>query len=128
MYRERIAEFIKEKGLTYKKLAEQSGVSVDTLNRITHPDNPEKDSPRVNTLEDICEVLGVEVWELFFTGDTSIVHMQAELMALRTERDDLLAENAVHRANIDEQHKRIDDLKDQIIDTHNYYIKQKANH
>lgn len=127
MYRERIAEFIKEKGLTYKKLAEQSGVSVDTLNRITHPDNPEKDSPRVNTLEDICEVLGVEVWELFFTGDTSIVHMQAELMALRTERDDLLAENAVHKATIDEQHKRIDDLKDQIIDTHNYYIKQKMN-
>ena len=60
MYRYRLEELRKEKGLSYKKWAEESGVSVDTINRIIHPEHPEKDSPRINTLEELCEPLGVE--------------------------------------------------------------------
>ena len=127
MYRERLAEIIKEKGISHKKLAEESGVSIDTISRIIHPENPQKDSPRVNTLEDLCEVLGVEIWGLFYSGDQSFVRIQAELLALRDERDILLAENAIQKAKIDAQHEQIDNLKDQIIETHNYYIKLKSN-
>ena len=127
MYRERLEEIIKEKGISHKKLAEISGVSIDTISRIVHPKNPQKDSPGVNTLEDLCEVLGVELWEIFYSGDRSFVHLQAELLALREERDILLAENAIQKAKIDAQHEQIDNLKDQIIETHNYYIKQKSN-
>lgn len=68
MYRDRIEELRKEKGLSNKQLAEMSGVSLDTLSRISHPENPDKDSPRINTLEDICKVFGIELWELFYTG------------------------------------------------------------
>ena len=65
MYRDRLIEIKKEKGLTTKKWSEESGVSVDTINRITNLEHLEKDSPRVNTLEDLCKPLGVELWEIF---------------------------------------------------------------
>ena len=54
MYRNRLEELRKERNITNKKWAEESGVSIDTINRIIRPENPEKDSPRVNTLEDLC--------------------------------------------------------------------------
>lgn len=127
MYRCKVAEIMKEKGISNKQLSEESGVSTDTISRIIHPENPEKDSPRVNTLEDICKVLGVELWELFYIGDRSFVALQAEITNLKAERDALVAENAVLETTVGKLRDKNDALKDQIIDTHNYYIKQKMN-
>ena len=59
MYREKLDEVRREKHITHKKWSEESGVSIDTISRIIHPDNPDKDSPKVNTLEDLCKPLGV---------------------------------------------------------------------
>ena len=42
MYRCRLAEIIKEKGISNKQLSDESGVSTDTISRIIHPENPEK--------------------------------------------------------------------------------------
>ena len=126
MYRDKLEEFRKERNISNKKWAEESGVSVDTINRIIHPENPEKDSPRVNTLEDLCKVLGVELWEIFYIGSTSLVDLQAELSTLKAERDTLVAENAVYKEKIDTLRDKVDSLKDEIIETHKYYIKQKA--
>lgn len=126
MYRDRLEELRKEKGLSTKKWSELSGVSVDTINRIRNPENPDKDSPRVNTLEDLCKPLGIDLWELFYIGEHSFVALQAELVSLREERDKLLAENAVQNATINELTKKVDSLKDQIIDIHNYYIKKNS--
>lgn len=126
MYRNRLDEIIKEKNITYKKLAEKSGVSSDTINRIIRPENPEKDSPRVNTLQDLCNALGVELWEIFYLGDRSLVSLQSEINDLKADRDRLVAENAIQKAKIDEQKEKINDLKDEIIALHNYYIKQRG--
>lgn len=126
MYRDRLEELRKEKGISNRKWSEESGVSLDTIGRIIHPENPDKDSPRVNTLEDLCKVLGVELWEIFYIGEHSFVALQAELVSLREERDKLLAENAVQSATIDELKNKVDSLKDQIIETHNYYIKNRS--
>lgn len=126
MYRDKLEEFRKERNISNKKWAEESGVSVDTINRIIHPENHEKDSPRVNTLEDLCKVLGVELWELFYIGSTSLVDLQSELSTLKAERDTLVAENAVYKEKIDTLRDKVDSLKDEIIETHKYYIKQKA--
>ena len=115
MYRCRLEELRKEKGLSYKKWSEESGVSVDTIDRIIHPENPEKDSPRVNTLEDLCEVLGVEVWEIFYLGDRSFVSLQAKIAVLKAERDTLVAENAVLKDKIDSLRDKVDTLKDDLI-------------
>lgn len=127
MYRCRIEEIRKEKGLSNKKWAEESGVSVDTIMRITHPENPDKDSPKVSTLEVVCKPLGVELWEIFYMGSTSLVSLQAEIATLKAERDDLVAENAILKTKVDTLRDKNEALKDQIIDTHNYYIKQKTN-
>ena len=121
MYRDRLEEIRKEKNITHKKWAEESGVSVDTINRITHPENTEKDSPRVNTLEDLCEVLGIELWELFYTGEKSLVLLQAEVDNLKTERDALIAENGALKKEVETLRCKVDSLTDIIID----YIKKE---
>ena len=123
MYRCKLEELRKEKGLSYKKWSEESGVSVDTITRIIHPENPDKDCPKVNTLEDLCEPLGVELWEIFYLGDRSFVSLQAEIATLKTERDDLVAENAVLKTRVETLREKNETLKDQIIEVHNYYIK-----
>ena len=117
MYRERLEELRKEKGYSYKKWAEQSGGSVDTLDRIVHPENPDKDSPRVNTLEDAIKPFGVELWEIFYIGDRSFVALQAEIALLRAERDSLLAENAVLKDEVDRLKDKVDSLKEDLIAT-----------
>ena len=124
MYRCKLEELRKEKGLTYKKWAEESGISVDTITRIIHTDHPESDSPRVNTLEDLCKPLGVEVWEVFYMGDHSLVSLQAEIAVLKNEHDDLLTENAVLKERVEALREKCDALKDQIIETHEFYMKK----
>ena len=123
MYRCKVAEIMKEKGISNKQLSEESGVSTDTISRIIHPENPEKDSPRVNTLEDICKVLGVELWELFYIGDRSFVALQAEIAILKSERDDLVAKNAILNDKVGTLRDKVDSLKDDLIAT----LKQKSN-
>jgi transcriptional regulator with XRE-family HTH domain len=124
MYRCRLEELRKEKGLSNKQWSLESGVSIDTISRIIHPVNPDKDSPRINTLEDLCAPLGVELWEVFYLGDRSFVSLQAELTSLKAEHDDLVAENAILKTKVETLREKNDSLKDQIIDVHNYYMKK----
>ena len=127
MYRDKLEEIRKEKHITHKTWSEESGVSIDTISRIIHPQNPEKDSPRVNTLEDLCKVLGVELWEIFYMGDKSLVDLQAEIITLKFERDELIAENGALKDKVESLRDKVDLLKDEIINTHNHYIKIQNN-
>ena len=127
MYRDKLEELRKERNITNKKWAEESGVSIDTINRIIRPENHEKDSPRVNTLEDLCKVLGVELWEIFYLGDKSFVSLQAEILSLKSERDALLTENGALKDKVETLRDKVDSLKDELIETHNYYIKREKN-
>ena len=127
MYRERLEELRKEKGLSYKQWSEESGVSVDTIQRITHPENHDKDSPKVNTLEDVCRPLGVEVWEIFYLGDRSFVSLQAEIAILKSERDALVAENAILKDKVETLRDKVDTLKDDLIIALTCHMKQKSN-
>jgi transcriptional regulator with XRE-family HTH domain len=127
MYRDRLEELRKEKGLSNKKWSEESGVSIDTIARIIHPENPIKDSPRVNTLEDLCRPLGVELWEIFYLGDKSLVSLQAEINILKEAHDNLVAENAILKDKVETLRDKVDNLKDEIIACHNYYNKIKPN-
>ena len=127
MYRDKLEEIRLEKKVSNRKWSEDSGVSLDTISRIIHPQNPDKDSPKVNTLEDLCRALGVEVWEIFYTGNTSLVSLQAEIDALKSERDALIAENGALKSRVETLRDKVDSLKDEIIATHNYYIKKGVN-
>jgi transcriptional regulator with XRE-family HTH domain len=126
MYRDRLDEIRREKGYSTKKWAEESGVSADTLDRIVNPENPEKDSPRVNTLEKAIEPFGVELWELFYTGDKSFVALQAELANLKNERDELIAENAVLKDNVRKLTEKVDFLRDDLVDICKNYMKERT--
>ena len=123
MYRERLEELRKEKGISHKQWSAESGVSIDTIQRITHPEHPDEDSTKVNTLEDLCKPLGVELWEIFYLGDRSFVALQAEIAILKSERDALVAENAVLKEKIDSLKDKVDSLKDDLI----VALKQKSN-
>lgn len=126
MYRNRLDELRVEKGITIKEWAQKSGVSIDTISRIIHPEHPDKDSPRVNTLEDLCSGLGVELWEIFYMGDKSLVALQAEINSLKAERDALVADNAVLKDQNAALKDKIDVLKDELIAVHSYYIKKES--
>jgi transcriptional regulator with XRE-family HTH domain len=125
LYREKLDEVRREKKITHKRWSEESGVSIDTISRIIHPDNPDKDSPKVNTLEELCKPLGIELWEIFYIGDKSLVSLQAEVNALRAERDSLLIENGALKDKVETLRDKVDMLKDEIITIHNYYNKLK---
>lgn len=127
MYRDRLDEIRKAKGYSNKRWSEESGVSIDTIARVVHPENPEKDSPRVNTLEDLCRPLGVELWEIFYLGDHSLVALQAEILSLKAERDALIAENGALKSKVETLRNEVDSLKDEVIATHKYYIKKHSN-
>ena len=125
MYRCRLEELRKEKGLSYKRWSEESGVSLDTITRIIHPENPDKDSPRVNTLEDLCRPLGVELWEIFCLGDRSFVSV-AENERLKAECEDL--KNTLFTLNAENEILRIKlEHKDEPLALHNYYNKINPN-
>ena len=123
MWRDRLNEIKKEKGITTKMMSERSGISIDTITRILSSKDIKTDSPRINTIADLCNALGVELWEIFYTGDKSLVILQAEIDTLKTERDGLIAENGALKNRVDTLRDKVDSLKDEIIDTHNYYIK-----
>ena len=114
----------KEKGITTRMMAERADQALETIQRIL---DGTTENPRLDTMKRIADALEVELWELFFTGERSFVTMQTELISLRTERDKLVADNAVLETTVGKLREKNDALKDQIIDTHNYYIKQKMN-
>lgn len=136
MWREKIIDAKKAQGLTSKMMSERSPshMSPETIKRIL---NETTGCPRIDTVLDLGEQVGLSPWELF--ADTSsritsasVVSMQKEMEALKAERDALLEENGALKNTVDtlkdkveSLRDKIDDLKDEIIATHNYYIKNK---
>lgn len=124
MWRDRLVEIKKEKGMSTKVLAERSGVSEETINRMLHG---KTDDPRVTTLSDLCDALGVELWEIFYPRDAKTVFSQMENDALKAEIASLITENMSLKSKVETLRDKVDALKDDIISTHNYYIKHQNN-
>ena len=114
----------KEKGISTKMLADRADLPIETIQRIL---DGTTENPRLDTMKRIADALEVELWELFFTGDTSCICTQKELVSLRTERDALLAETAVQKDKIDTLKDKVDSLKDELITALTCAIKQKPN-
>lgn len=125
MWRDRLLEIKKEKGITTKEWSEASGVSVDTINRVMNSKKVKTDAPRIDTIEDLCAGLGVEVWEIFYLGDRSFVALQAELNSLKAERDALIADNAVQKDKIETLRNEVDELKDEVLTMYRDRIKRE---
>ena len=121
MWRDRIIEIKKEKGLSTKALSERSGISEETITRMLHG---KTDGANINTLADLCNALGIELWEIFYPHDAKSIFFQAENEALKTEIASLISENVALKSKNEELRDKIDLLKDKIIETHEYYTKK----
>ena len=116
MWRDKIAEIKKEKGISTREISERSGISADTIDRIIKSKSETADMPRIDTLADIVEKgLGAELWEVFYLGDRSLVALNAEVSALRAERDALIAELAVSVESAKALAAKVDALKDELL-------------
>lgn len=140
MWRERIIETRKAKGITIKMMAERtpSHMSAEAITRIL---NEKTDDPRISTVLALGEAVGLSPWELFaeptaLVAYQSLLTLQAELDDLKAERDALAAEDAELKndnqelrgkvANIETENNLLRlklEHKDEIIALHNYYNK-----
>lgn len=120
MWRERIIETKKAKGLTAKMMSERtpSHIPPDT---ITHVLTAKTDDPRISTVLALGESVGLSPWELFaeptaLVSYQSFLTIQAEVEALKAERDALAAENGALKDKVDTLRDKVDSLKDELID------------
>lgn len=127
MWRERIIETKKAKGLTTKTMSERSlpHIPVDT---ITHILTAKTDDPRISTVLALGASVGLSPWELFadptaLVAYQSFLTLQAEVDALKAEKEALIADNAALKNKVDALRDKVDSLKDEIIDIHKFYMK-----
>lgn len=134
MWRERIIETRKAKGITIKMMSERtpSHITAETITRIL---NEKTADPRISTLFALAESVGLSPWELFAESNALVAYqgflsLQAEVDDLKAERDALLAENDSLKALKDkvatlEAENTILSLKlehkEEILSLHNYY-------
>lgn len=136
MWLDNLKELRKEKGMSFKQIADKTKLPERTVTRIFSGDT---DNPYVDTLHRIVSVLGGSLDSIF--ADSKAVVGQANLAALQTEVDRLTAENgmlAAENAVLKDKAGVLtteNDLlrmklehKEEIISLHNYYIgKAKTN-
>lgn len=104
MWREKVIETRKAKGITIKMMAEASALhlSDETITRYL---KAKTDSPGVDKVIDIGQTVGLEPWELFADDAMVIAYrgfltLQAEFDAIKAERDALSAEVEMLRESL----------------------------
>ena len=131
MWRDRIIETKKAKGITIKMMADStpSHLTVETITRIL---NTKTEAPRIDTVLALGESVGLSPWELFADPTALISYqgfltLQAEFDALKAERDTILAENTALKTKVESLRDKIDSLHDEIIRLHSHYNKLNSN-
>lgn len=133
MWRERIVEAKKAKGITTKMMSELSHIPVETITRIL---NEKTDDPRISTVLALGSSVGLSPWELFAEQNAIIAYqsfltMQLEYDKISAELTSLQAENAMLKGKVCSLSSENDLLrlklehKEEIISLHNYYNKLK---
>ena len=118
MWLENIIEAKNKLGISVKDMSKRSrmGLSEKTINRVLTKETP---FPRLDTVLDIGSTVGLSGHDIF-AETTSVISDPNIVAALQAELNTLKAENAVLK-------DKVDTLKDEVIATHNYYIKLKSN-
>ena len=104
MWRERVIATRKAKGITIKMMAERTPdhLSAETITRIL---NETTSDPRISTVLEVGEAVGLSPWELFAeTADLiayqSYLTLQAEVDRLKAENEALATEAAKLKSDI----------------------------
>ena len=125
MWRDRILEAQKEKGVSIRFMAEYTQLSEKTVRRmLTDPENV----PYVDNVIVVGASVGLSPRDLFsetglVVGDQGLSELQAEVDKLKAERDALAAENTILKDKVETLKDKVDSLKDDLIAA----LKQKVN-
>jgi transcriptional regulator with XRE-family HTH domain len=135
MWLENLKELKKASGMSTKQLADKANLPERTVSRIIVG---ETDHPRIDTLGQIVDALGVTMQDVF--ADTNVIVANENLIEIKevaevveAERDLVLAELEMLRAKTTAQEAEIALLKerlqhkDELLALHNYYNKLKSN-
>lgn len=123
MWRDRILQAKKEKCITTKYMADYAQMSEKTVARMLSGVNTKK-GPYIDNVIMLGASVGLTPREIFsetglVVGDENLAAIQEEVYELRTANAALVEEN-------DALKRKVDELKDELLDTHRYYtIKQK---
>lgn len=136
MWREKIVEAKKAKNITTKMMSEKTRLPEPTITRIL---SGKTETPRIDTVLDLCASVGLSPWELFsettaVLSDKNLVLLQEEvdkanaaLTALQTEfatlseeATDLRMKNVTLQAENEMLRIKLE-LKEEIIRLHNRY-------
>ena len=135
---ENLKQVKKDKNVSSAWIAEHSNVPKKTVDRIFAGDT---DSPKFDTIRLVCEALGVSIDDIasdtmtvlgnktHITLQTENDTLTTEIVALRDKIEEVTAENVLLReqlCHLTSENKLFQvklELKDEIIATHNYYIK-----
>lgn len=113
MWRERVIETRKVKGITIKMMSEntRSNIPVETITRIL---NEKTADPRISTVLEVGESVGLAPWELFAETADLIAYqgflalqaevdaLKAEVETLKADKEALVAENEALKNNANE--------------------------
>lgn len=129
MWLDNLKELRKQKGMSYKQIAELSNLPERTVARIFSGDT---DHPYADTLDFIVKALGSDLGDIF--ADTKVVIATDELVGIKesvnvveAERDLTLVENDMLKKKVDALTTELELLKkelahkEEIIALHNYY-------
>ena len=97
MWHENLLRYLKEFGVSKHQLAERSGLPYETVKRIC---TGKTANPYIDTLDRISVALGITLQDLLVdtkavVGTKGLAELQTKLDAVVSERDLLLAENAI---------------------------------
>jgi transcriptional regulator with XRE-family HTH domain len=131
MYIDNILDAKTKLGISSAEIAKRSklGLSERTIKRIL---NRELKTDKISNILDIGEAVGLTEQQIFagttaMLTDVNVDALKADYDALLAERDEAIAKVAVLQATVDELKIKVDTLKDEIIDTHKYYIKKQTS-
>lgn len=131
MWRDTILSAKQAQGVSAKTMSDRTNGRLPerTIKRIL---NGETEYPRIDTIIEMGEAVGLTAQEIFAEAcvtvtDINVDALKAENDTLRTERDAAIAEIAVLKATVDELKIKVDTLKDEIIETHKYYIRKQTS-
>ena len=134
MWLDKLKELKERSGMTTKQIATGANLPESTVKRIFMGDT---DAPRVDTLRQITAALNGSLDELFVESGSVLANetmvalktennrLSAEVDLLKAENVSLTSQVAALRAENDLQRVKIE-FKDEIIATHNYYIKSRT--
>ena len=143
MWRERIIEAKKAKGISTKTMSERTmHIPERTIIRLL---NGETDNPYVDTVLEVGASVGLTPQEIFsetnlVLGDKDLSTLQSELEMVKAERDLLVTQNTILNDKVVNLEKELElqkkDLthKEELLALHNYYkthienlIKERMN-